>query len=997
MAKRKSTKTVDPTSQVTAYQHGDATRKNNPPAGLAPEGTVPALPKTEYHYSPRRPPELLFDPTGQADKLPDLLRQATQRPLTPAEAQTLAAAMHLQPWLEWAGKREQEKLVVDPVAIQIHEHVEAEAILRVATRQDIEANLFSTPELNYTQAVEFYQHDVNWRNRLILGDSLQVMASLAKREDLAGQVQMIYIDPPYGIKYGSNFQSEVGKHLVKDQEADLTREPEMIKAFRDTWHLGIHSYLSYLRDRLLIAKQMLMDTGSVFLQISNDNLHHVKELMDEVFGCANFKAIITVKKTSGLSKGFLPITLDYLLWYTKTSKFKYNQIYLDKLKDAETDAHYSHDAEGRLVRLSDLTGPFNDVKSCMYTHMYNGSSFVSSRGRQWKTTQIGMQRLASSDRVKATATMLYYRRYAEDCPVSKVDDAWDDISGSIQSRLDPKVYVVQTSTVVVRRCMLMTTDPGDLVFDPTCGSGTTAYVAEKWGRRWITVDTSRVAVAIARQRLLTAKYNYYDIKPDPNKPADAIPSPRQGFIYKTVPRITLETITQNHSLDLVFVKYESILNAALEVCNVALCVVTRSVRESLETKLKTKVKGGGKRAVTDADRLRWMLPAAFEHWTVPFDTDPDWPAALQAAVVTYRAAWRAKMDQVNDCIAKNAKQEELVDKPEIDRKKIRVSGPFTVEGVQPPELSLSEITQEISPIGGAPEKLAGTFAPGRVVRVVQRKNEFEAENVGAYLDTMTSLLKGDGVTFPDNREMKFTRLQRCDGQQFHAEGRWVRSGESDHDPDGDANVGVVFGPQYGPFTLKMLELLIRPAGRKYEALVLAAFSFTAEVSEHAEKQPHPTLKVHLAHVRPDVNPGMNGLLKQQPRSQLFTVFGQPRTRVEPAAGGEFVVHMDGVDIFDPVQNVIRPTDSKKVAAWFLDGDYDGKTFCMTQAFFPDRGAWEKLAKALGDRVDPERFEALSGTASLPFPAGTYRRCAVKVIDPRGNEVMRIHALPGGAK
>lgn len=583
-----------------------------------------------------------------------------------------------------------------------------------------------------------------------------------------------------------------------------------------------------------------------------------------------------------------------------------------------------------------------------------------------------------------------------DFPVGEITNVWTDTQSGAFT--DDKVYVVQTNTKVIDRCMLMTTDPGDLVLDPTCGSGTTAYVAEQWGRRWITIDTSRVAVAIARQRLLTAKFDYYEIKHDPKKSAYVKPSPSQGFVYKTVPHVTLKSIAQNQNLDPIFTKHEPILDAALTKCNAALGKVTAQLRKTLEAKLKTKEKADGKRAVTDADRRRWLLPEKFEHWTAPFDTDPDWPADLRTAVEAYRKAWRAKMDEVNDCIAKSAEREELVDQPHIDRKKIRVSGPFTVEGVIPPEMALSDVTQEIPAIGGAPEKLAGTFAPARRVRVVEPRNEFETANIPAYLDTMTQYLRADGVNFLNNKPMTFSTLRRIDSGQFHAEGRWTPKGETDSDPNGEATVGVVFGPQYGPFTIHMLEPLIKPAARKYEALVLAAFNFAAQVNEHAETNPHPKLRIHLAHIRPDINPGMNGLLKQQPRSQLFTVFGAPRTRVEAVADGEFVVHMDGVDIFDPVNNVIRPTDSAKVAAWFLDGDYDGKTFCMTQAFFPDRSAWDKIAKELSKNgASSEVFEAMSGTTSLPFPVGEHKRCAVKVIDPRGNEVMRVHHLTGGGK
>lgn len=380
-----------------------------------------------------------------------------------------------------------------------------------------------------------------------------------------------------------------------------------------------------------------------------------------------------------------------------------------------------------------------------------------------------------------------------------------------------------------------------------------------------------------------------------------------------------------------------------------------------------------------------------EHWQVPFDTDADWPDDLRRAVTTYRQEWRARTDEVNACITANAEQEELVDQPAVAKGIIRVSGPFTVEAVQPPELSL-----DAGPaFGGEPEILQAGFGQSA------QRDETEIENARAYLRQMVSLLKKDGVRFPNNKQMEWTRLEPLfesgGSDVIHAEGRWVAPGEKDADPEGAAKVGVVFGPQYGPVTAAMVEEVIKPAGRRYDDLVIAGFSFDGAAQAVIENPSHPKLRLHMAHIRPDVNPAMAGLLKEQPGSQLFTVFGQPRIGVHGpgkngAPKGEWLVEMEGVDIYDPVTNEIRSTKAEKVAAWFLDSDYDGRTFCITQAFFPDRSAWEKLAKALGSVVDPERFEALSGTVSLPFPAGGYKRVAVKVIDPRGNEVMAVRRL-----
>jgi adenine-specific DNA-methyltransferase len=416
-------------------------------------------------------------------------------------------------------------------------------------------------------------------------------------------------------------------------------------------------------------------------------------------------------------------------------------------------------------------------------------------------------------------------------------------------------------------------------------------------------------------------------------------------------------------------------------CNAALAKVSQEVRRSTELKLLDKIKKSGKKAVTDADRRRWGLPEKgtnWEHWTLPFDTDVDYPKELAEAVKAYRKACRAKMDEVNACIAANAEQEELVDQPEVVKAITRVSGPFTVEAVQPPELALME--QQESPIGGAPEAL----------------DLFEVKNVESYLDQMLRLLRMDGVRFPDNKESQFSRLERTSTNDggIHAEGRWALRGEQDHDPDGRATVAVTFGPQYGPVTALQVEDVIRAANRRgYDDLVVAGFSFDGPAQTIINEVKHPKLRIHIAHIRPDVNPAMDGLLKDKPGSQLFTVFGQPRTTLKgPDDNGEYTVVMQGVDIYDPVTNTIRSTENQKVAAWFIDGDYDGRTFCITQAFFPDKSAWEKLSKALGGVVAPERFEALSGTVSLPFPAGNHKCVAVKVIDPRGNEVMQVHLL-----
>ncbi len=889
----------------------------------------------------------------------------------------------------------------------------AQAILKVAAREDVNRSLFADPEQEYNEAVQFYQHDVDWSNRLILGDSLQVMSSLARREDLAGKVQMIYMDPPYGIKFGSNFQSEIGKREVKDNESDLTREPEMVKAYRDTWSLGVHSYLSYLRERLAVAKDLLSDTGSVFVQIGDENVHRVRMLLDELFGARNYICEICVTKTSSLGTELMSGVVDYILWYAKdVGRLKHHGLFRSKsfglegaeeytaielptgerrtLEPAEKRGEKSRPEGGRVYRLDNLTSQSRSTTT-VFEYSWEGKTLGPGAGG-WKTNLSGMNRLAGAQRIRTRqiGNTICYVRYIEDFPAIPINSLWADVSSGFNV-YQPKVYVVQTNERIIERCVLLATDPGDLVLDPTCGSGTTAEICEQWGRRWIAVDTSRVAIAIARQRVLTAKYDFFRLRDESEGVAG-------GFLYKTIPHITLKSITQNANLDPIFTKYEALLDATLAAASTALKSLSDKLRNELRAKLALKQKYEGKKAISEADRRRWDLPPIakpWRHWDVPFDTDPDYPADLKRAVEEYRAAWRAKMDEVNACIAANADQEELVDQPEVDRKITRVSGPFTVEAVQPPEMSLGDATIVETGFAGEPDELPGTF----VVREVQMGES--AQNLEAYLSKMVGLLRMDGVRFPDNKQKKFTRLDPIyatgSSAGIHAEGRWANVGETDSDPEGDATVGVVFGPQYGPITAKMIEEVIRPAARRYDDLVFAGFSFDG-AAQAAIDEGHPKMRIHIAHIRPDVNPGMNGLLKEQPGSQLFTVFGRPRTTVKgPDRDGMYTVEMEGVDVYDPVNNSVVDTGAAKVAAWFVDGDYDGRTFCITQAFFPDRSAWEKLSKALAGVVDPERFEQFSGTVSLPFAAGKHKSVAVKVIDPRGNEVMRVHALGGDVR
>ncbi len=1037
--KPRTTSNGDTLVETADYRHGEK-RKNIPPAKMERQGTVPKAERVKYHYNPHLPPELRFDSSGEPDKLPALIAAAQKRPLTEVEAKALTSALKSQqPWLEWTAKKEEhdrDALSVNPVALHLHERISAKAIVRAAMRQDVDQSLFAAAENDYAKAVQFYKHDVDWSNRLIMGDSLEVMSSLAKREGLSGKVQMIYMDPPYGIKYASNFQPEVANRTVSEKPEDLTREPEMVRAYRDTWHLGVHSYLSYLRDRLIVARELLADTGSIFVQISDENVHRVRAVLDEVFGTNNFCGEIAYVKTSGLTKTFLPDQFDILLWYAKDAeRAKYHPVFHEKSAELGTAANYgwiempdgqrrgmtraekeSRDLpEGaRVYKADNITSSPNPV----IPFSFDGREY----GQRWKTNTAGLQRLGKAGRLHKAENSLQYLRRIDDFPAIPVTKLWDDTATG--NFTDEKLYAVQSGTKAVARCLLITTDPGDLVLDPTCGSGTTAFVAEQWGRRWITADTSRVAISVARQRLLTARFDYYRTRGSSGETVSAIAdNPGRGFIYKAVPHITLKSIAQNPNLDPIFAKHEPILDAALEKANAALKKVTDDLRKMMCGKLAAKAVRDGLSNLTDADDRRWLLPGTkpamlgealdkafrsagkkpptpkqvqvaaecmpkkaevgkssvsangigWEHWQVPFDADDAWPKDLQEAVLSYRKAWRAKMGEVNDCIAKSADQEELVDQPQVVKNVTRVSGPFTVEGVIPEEMALTEEgIKDLTPNEDDEGDAAG-----------------EMQNIHAYLKGMVDAIRTDGLTFPNNKKGTFAEVSPLyEGgalDALHADGFW-----SDDSKKAEP-VAIAFGPQYGPITARQVEDCIHAATR-YRHLVLAGFSFAPEAAAIVAEQSHPKLKIHLANIRPDMNPAMKGLLKETPNSQLFSVFGLPEIEVDKDKEGKWVVTLKGVDIFDPVENTVRSTGASKVAAWFLDSDFDNRCFCTTQAFFPNQDAWSKIAKALGSAGNEEAFEAFKGTESLPFEAGEHKRVAVKVIDPRGNEVMTVRKL-----
>ncbi len=838
------------------YRH-DATRKNNPPAGLIDFDRSPRQATKTYSYDP-----------------------------------------HLDPQLQWAGKAERTSFEVDTVSLHIHERVSAQAIMRAVRREDAQRSLFGEDDLPESQAIDFYAHDVNWANRLILGDSLLVMNSLLEREQMAGKVQCIYIDPPYGVKFNSNFQPAISRRDIRDgDDLSLTREPEQIQAFRDTWTLGIHSYLGYLRDRLLLARDLLSDAGSIFVQIGEQNLHHVRELLDEIFGSENFVALLSFAKTSGATSRFIPTTNDYILWFAKsTAATKYRQLYLDKQLTAAGGSAYGRvrlpdgtrrtltpgekadpstlPKGSRIYRLDNLTSQSvgrekGEGSACWFEVKLNGQSFRPSSQSRWKTNEEGMRRLIAAERVESTGTGVYYVRYLDDFPAFPLANVWQDTG--IAGFASDKRYVVETTTKAVERCILLTTDPGDLILDPTCGSGTTAFVAEHLGRRWITCDTSRVAIAIARQRLLTARYPFFRLRSD---------RVRDGFIYKTVPHITLKSIAQNSRLD---------------TCKSA------EEREHL--------------------------------------------------------------------IGESPDQEVLYDQPEEDRSKVRVTGPFTVEAI--PVASMED--PGASPIPG-PE---GDLRDGGG----EEYNATPADPAGDHTAHMIDLLRRTGgVDFKGKRlPLPTLRSMRTAHEWIHAESETGIEGDS-------RTIAVSFGPRHAPVTTKQVLDATRQA-RRYDLLLFVGFACDAEALSMIARGV-PGCEMHFVHAAPDILVG--DLLKSSRATKLFTVFGLPDVRTARAKNGDVTVTLAGVDIYDPITGETSHDDGKNVAAWFLDHDYDGRTFCICQAFFPSqktKNPWEKLQRALKGSIDEDRFEALRGTTSVPFTPG--EKVAVKVVDDRGNEVVKI--------
>lgn len=965
-------------AQVLSYRHADK-RKNNPEVGLVNEASDPEQPREKWAYNPHLDPVLNFD--SARSELETIVDDALA---SGDEAAMRAALAEIKrrgaPYLQWAGKAERTSFEVDTVSLHVHERIDPMSILSAVRKQmDAEkgknkqgensaeilrqASLFEAPfeALPLRTAMDFYRHDKGWANRLVSGDSLQVMNSLLVKEGMAGQVQMIYIDPPYGIKYGSNFQPFVGKREVKDKsDADLTQEPEMIKAFRDTWELGIHSYLSYLRDRLLTARELLTESGSVFVQISDENLHHVREIMDEVFGADNFVSVVVVQKTGGQTSELLSNIADYLVWFAKDkSSLKYRQIYLEKVSGqghGSGERYNLTDRDGRSFRWSPLVS--NRPPGSFEVH-FQGAPWGPSGG-YWKTGEVGFPRLIRSGRISGGKKTLQYRRMLDDFPAYEISNVWSDVAGT-----SDKVYVVQTALAVLQRCILMCTDPGDLVLDPTCGSGTTAVVAEKWGRRWITCDTSRVAVTLAKQRLMTASYDYFELA----YPHEGL---KGGFIYKTVPHVTLKSIANNADIDAIYERLHPAIETTLAALNTALSkhppiqalVVIEGVRKGQKLNF-------GKKGVE------------LHEWEVPFPGDDGalpkgWPEALRDAFNAFQTARRHMQAEMDRSISAQAENETLYDQPEKSKSKLRITGPFTVEAVPfPTVLSLASAEGGASETPTEDQSYQTSIArSGETSRQQQWRDE---------------LLK-TGIRGKGGQMLRFAELEVMTGTTcLHATGSLADTGE---------RAVVSFGPEHGALEQRQVEHALNEAESLRPApkfIVFCAFTFDPEAAKDIDETKWPGVTLLKAQMNTDLL--TEDLKKARSSNQSFWLMGQPDVALTQISVGKWQVEVNGFDYFDTLKGELISGGKTRIAMWSLDTDYDGRSLFPHQVFFPMAGkdeGWKKLKKTIRAELDESLLEQFHGTVSLPFEAGKNAKAAVKIVDDRGIESLKILLLKGGA-
>ena len=864
----------------------------------------------------------------------------------------------LDPQLVWKGKDEQDAnaLGVHAVPIYAQEHIQPEAIIQMLRKMAIEENSQTEPlfegfsALELEERVEFYQHEQNWNNRLILGDSLLVMNSLAEKEALKSQVQTIYFDPPYGIKFGSNWQVSTRKPNVGEtKQEDVTLQPEQIRAFRDTWELGIHSYLAYLRDRLTVARELLTDSGSLFLQISDENVHLVRALLDEVFGSDNFVTTIAWTRGNMTSSAGLASVFDYLLWYAKDKEqMKYRQLYIewderapDPLLKSYARVELPDGTRRRMTnperknpallpegsrRFADLAILSQTRGSATHEYEFEGRPYTPPRSSGWKASSDGLKRLTKQGRLMSTGTSLRYIRYASDFPGRRITSLWTDTAGG---RFD-RAYVVETNSKVIQRCILMTSDPGDLVLDPTCGSGTTAYVAEQWGRRWITIDTSRVALALARTRLMSAVYPYYRLE-------DATDI-KQGFVYKTAPHISLSDMANNLEIDDIHAEYAPKLNEIRELLNASLH------------------KGG----------------SAWEEWEVPQETDPSWSAETQRLHTRWFSLKRERQAEMDASTARRATSEILYDGPYSDRSRTRVAGPFTVESLSPHRVQkpLGETAELNTPVG-EPSQSRLTPSP-------DSSQDFHTHIV-AHLKTagVQNRVKAQRLTFDE--------LAPFPGEYLQAEGAYT-------DENGASqSVAISIGPRYETVGRQWMSGAVKEAVRripKFELLIVLGFTFEGYTAD--ERTRIGSLPILPVKMSPEL---MIDELKNTGAGNLFMNFGEPDIEIHRQPDNTLVVKLLGVDVFDARQGLVRSNDPGEIACWFIDTDYDEEAFFVRHAYFTGADEpYKKLKQALRAEIDASAWESLYRTESLPFARPEGGKIAVKVINHYGDEVLKVYEV-----
>lgn len=932
MAKKRAKRT----KIVTTLTHDDASRKNIPTAEM----------ESVMHDDDRTPVAIAYQRRNR----------------------------DLDPQLVWRGKDEQDAadLVVHapPLYIQekVHPKVLIDDLLRrskegEAEKEGFQLDLFA--DFNGlpddARSAEFYQHDANWTNRMILGDSLQVMASLAEREGLRGKVQCIYLDPPYGIKFNSNFQWSTTSRDVKDGKSDhITREPEQVKAFRDTWRDGIHSYLTYLRDRLTVARDLLTESGSIFVQIGDENVHRVRALMDEVFGEDNFVSLISVQTTTGFEANYLGNMSDFILWYAKDKNVGRSNppFYRKQFVLGEGNAKWLmlEDLTYRGVTAAEKRGE-DPIPEDAYPYApdniisqgrskepqpfeYRARQYDAyERNSHWKANYpAGMGRLARAGRIHVAKNSIRYVRYHTDFDAAVHGNIWTDTgSGNFT---DEKVYVVQTNTKVVERCILMATAPGDLVLDPTCGSGTTAYVAEQWGRRWITIDTSRVSLALARARIMGARHPYYLLADSPEgqqkeseiargEPSDAPTSGniRHGFVCDRLPHIKLGQIANNAEIDVIWERFQEML-------------------EPLRGKLNTAV------------GEKW------EEWEIPREADGKWAAEAKQLHADWWTQRIARQKEIDASIAAKADYEYLYDKPYQDKKKVRVAGPFTVESI-------------------SPHRVLGVDEDDGLIDPQTANSEAGVEGDG-FADMILENLKTAGVQQAHKEDkIDFSSIKGWPGSYICAEGIYAEDGE---ETGSEKRAGIFIGPEFGTVSRQDLVLAAREAGdADFDVLVACAFNYDAHSSEFDKLGRIPVLK---ARMNADLH--MADDLKNTGKGNLFVIFGEPDIDILDAEDDQVQVKINGVDVFHPNTGEVRSDGAEGIACWFIDTDYNGESFFVRHAYFLGANdPYKSLKTTLKAEINQEAWETLHSDTSRPFAKPEGGRIAVKVINHLGDEVMKV--------